>query len=887
VTNTTDQAEREQAKLKRAELKRAEDEARKIVRGGKATPAQVLDLVKVLSRERRFGLARKILQRVRNDPSLGADWELRLKVGHKLSLNTYKDPDLPSDKKLQDALEILQSFENLQTSTNQETLGQAGAIYKRRWELTAQQRDLETSLAYYYRGYLQGVGTDQGYTGINAAFALDLLADIESVSAGPIPLTTAEQRQSLAAEIRHKIIERVPGLADEPETAWLKNEWFFYATVGEAYFGLDDYPNARHWLGLAAGLPGVADWEKETTARQLAALLRIKQNREKRGGPPVTAQARAVLLEFLREDEAALDSVVRGKVGLALSGGGFRASLYHIGVLAKLAEFDLLRHVEYLSCVSGGSIVGAHFYLEVRKLLQEKDDKDITRDDYIEIVDRLVDDFYAGVKTNIRTRIAAEWWTNIKMIFCPGYSRTMRAGELYESKIYARVDDKEGKKPRWLNELKIKPFNKPDKPVREREFSPKDDNWHRFAKAPILVLNATSLNTGHNWQFTATWMGEPPAGIATKVDANSRLRRMYYTEAPEKHQTIRLGYAVAASASVPGIFEPLTLLDLYEPLPPPAMERPVVRLCDGGVFDNQGMSALLEQGCSVLLVSDASGQMADLDFPPNSVLGVPLRANSILQSRVRIAQYEDLDSRKRGALLKGLMFIHLKEDLDSTEVDWIDCQEPAEQRCRPPLTGYGVQRHVQRQLAAVRTDLDSFTEVEAYALMTSGYLMAGQALAEQGILGFSIEPPAEQQWKFLAIRPRMEQAGEKTPLLRQLRVANTRLFKVWYLIRYLQFLAGLLALVLLCLLGYAAYQWWSNKIVELTVGGAIFGLLMIGLSLAGLGFLTKLINYKKTVAEILVGIGMATFGFLVARLHLHVFDKLFLKQGSLKNLLER
>src|SRR5262249_34433701 len=161
-------------------------------------------------------------------------------------------------------------------------------------------------------------------------------------------------------------------------------------------------------------------------------------NREQRGGPSMTGRARAVLLNFLGEDAAALGSVERGKVGLALSGGGFRASLYHIGVLAKLAEFDLLRHVECLSCVSGGSIVGAHLYLEVRKLLQEKKDKDVNRDDYIEIVRKLANDFYAGVKSNVRTRIAAEWLTNLKMIFLPGYSRTMRAGDLYESEIFAK-----------------------------------------------------------------------------------------------------------------------------------------------------------------------------------------------------------------------------------------------------------------------------------------------------------------------------------------------------------------------------------------------------------------------------------------------------------------
>jgi hypothetical protein len=37
---------------------------------------------------------------------------LRLKVGQRLALNTYKDPDLPTDQKLQDALAILQNIED-------------------------------------------------------------------------------------------------------------------------------------------------------------------------------------------------------------------------------------------------------------------------------------------------------------------------------------------------------------------------------------------------------------------------------------------------------------------------------------------------------------------------------------------------------------------------------------------------------------------------------------------------------------------------------------------------------------------------------------------------------------------------------------------------------
>src|SRR5437667_8380874 len=47
--------------------------------------------------------------------------------------------------------------------------------------------------------------------------------------------------------------------------------------------------------------------------------------------------------------------------GLALSGGGFRAAAFHLGVLKRLRELGLLREVDLLSTVSGGSIVGAYW----------------------------------------------------------------------------------------------------------------------------------------------------------------------------------------------------------------------------------------------------------------------------------------------------------------------------------------------------------------------------------------------------------------------------------------------------------------------------------------------------------------------------------------------
>ena len=45
-------------------------------------------------------------------------------------------------------------------------------------------------------------------------------------------------------------------------------------------------------------------------------------------------------------------------VGLALSGGGIRSATFSLGVLQKLAQKDCLKHVDYLSTVSGGGYIG-------------------------------------------------------------------------------------------------------------------------------------------------------------------------------------------------------------------------------------------------------------------------------------------------------------------------------------------------------------------------------------------------------------------------------------------------------------------------------------------------------------------------------------------------
>jgi NTE family protein len=51
------------------------------------------------------------------------------------------------------------------------------------------------------------------------------------------------------------------------------------------------------------------------------------------------------------------------RIGLTLSGGGFRAAAFHLGVFRKLDNLGLLKKLDLISCVSGGSIAGAFLAL--------------------------------------------------------------------------------------------------------------------------------------------------------------------------------------------------------------------------------------------------------------------------------------------------------------------------------------------------------------------------------------------------------------------------------------------------------------------------------------------------------------------------------------------
>jgi predicted acylesterase/phospholipase RssA len=899
-------------------------QALEILRGRQAEPSEMLELAKTLKGETRFSYARRLLARASAHEIISRDKKLRENIFQELALCTYKDQDLPADERLDRALGILNQVADFDTTTDQETLGLIGSIFKRKWEVDNQRQNLERSLFYYLRGYEQGPVKDLGYTGINAAFVLDQLASLEGGEAEKASKSSkaAEQRRARADAIRQDIVDQVGPLISDPVHKRVSGKWWPYATMAEAHFGLQNYEEAVDWINKGqAAADRTFEWEMETCARQLAALARLQDDQQLKGEDFAETPAWAALEKAFGADAVPRTAFV-GKIGLGLSGGGFRASLYHLGVLAQLAELDVLRNVEVLSCVSGGSILGAHYYLKVRALLQSKTEEEITREDYIRIVHEMIDEFVGGVQRNLRMRLAVNPLKNLKMFWSSNYSRSTRIGELYEKHLYGRVKDGGETADRWLNGLTIKPLIKTAEGTtfNDDDFAPKYQNWRRDAKIPILVLNAATLNTGHTWQFTASWMGEAPAGIDAEIDGNDRLRRMYYPDAPRDYQKVRLGQAVGASAAVPGIFEPLSFDYLYP--------KRIIRLVDGGVCDNQGVASLLEQDCRVLLVSDASGQMESQPATSKGIFGVVLRTNSIFQARIREAEYHDLKGRRRSGLLRGFMFVHLKGDLEVDPIDWINCLDPydASDDSRPasrrgPLTSYGIAKDMQELLSGIRTDLDSFSEAEAYALMTSAYRMTEyQFKYGKCVEGFA-NPAKNEPWKFLEIESSMKGAGQSYDYLKKLLAAGSSLaFKVWQIDPVLKYgLRSVLMLIAAAIAavfylrwdkplpafvshsGTALVSWPVNKLEQLATALTTITFAQIAFAIAALfsgyllmriltsllgdflaGNVLLLVRWKDTLRRIVMAALLSTIGFLVAVIHLYIFDKRFLTLGTLR-----
>ena len=533
------------------------------------------------------------------------------------------------------------------------------------------------------------------------------------------------------------------------------------------------------------------------------------------------------------------------KTGLALSGGGLRASLFHIGVLGRLAELDLLRHVDVISTVSGGSIIGAYYYLKVKELLEGRRADHLSPDPaaYIQLVREMEVNFLRAVQKNLRMRAFLDRRKNARM-FRESYSSTDRMAELYTELLYAPVQGATGI---FLKDLPIHPAA-----------FPASAEEHSF-KVPTLILNATALNTGHLWQFTGAFVGEAISRYDRPAQQMPVMPKLYFGSPAltplQRHNLghLTLGQAVAASCCVPGLFEPLYLSGLYKT---DAGEDIVIRLVDGGVFDNQGLVSLFTEGCMQILCSDASDLLKHVPDPSNRLANVAIRANEIMMDRIRNTILDDLFARPP----QTHAFFHLSAPVG-------------------PRTFPDDAPQLLYALSHIRTDLDSFTDQEACTLMYYGYGLVGERWPDSAV--------ATADWRFLRIQNVLRDETQREALLRQLEVGSKQFFKVFFLGKpqpYLIVLAALMAPVGAVGFVLSLLPWWVSGLLAL-------GLLSIVAYSQNarinqyLDRVERLRRARRRLARVMTPLGIPTLlGLLVAVVtwvHLNIFDRLFLRYGQI------
>jgi hypothetical protein len=267
--------------------------------------------------------------------------------------------------------------------------------------------------------------------------------------------------------------------------------------------------------------------------------------------------------------------------------------------------------------------------------------------------------------------------------------------------------------------------------------------------------------------------------------------------------------------------------------------------------------------------------------PGGSVSDSLGNSNGVLQARVREAQFDQLSALRRGGAIQGAMFIHLTKDLEAEPVSWVG-QPPKPARQPPETTSYGIDRKIQLKLAEVRTDLDSFSDAEGYALMTSGYRMTEHALLEEKCLPTLQPAGSRQPWQFLAAEEALTRTDTKQTkdMLTLLSVSNELAGKVWKQLTPLKVLAWILRLGAIAGVLYALWETRKLKLTLPALGVVLLIALVLLVAKWGLAQLDKKRLYHKRLGEMGLGFGITLAGWIAGGLHLLLFDRLFLRHGK-------
>jgi len=639
----------------------------------------------------------------------------------------YQDRRIHSQKRFQYALEVLDVLNGRDTKPL-ETLCLRGAIYKRKFSYTVDISDLLTAIG-FYREAAENYAEDKGYGAGNTVFLYRLLLYRYGHK---FDGNEYQYYESAIDEISSKaiaILERLPN-PDPWNIASLAMLYLAKKRYCDAREMVEKYIKAYKKKLKSGMLPFVFDRNLSITVQELIEMAHMMGLERPVIKTMLSAYGTVSAGNGSNIDvDVLIDSVKAGKVGLALSGGGFRAALFHIGTLMRLAELDVLRHVQVISTVSGGSIVGMMYYLMLKREFEKDGGQNI---DYIELIKELKKKFLEGVQKNLRLKAFAENENGL----------TQTLGKLYQNELYKLIDEDV---PDKMQNIGISPYG-------FKNFNPHFHNLTLKNKVPRIIINATLLNNGHNWQFTEEGMGEQDQMFDHTVDKN----KAYPFCAYEKIcGNITIGQAVAASSAVPGLFDPVefsffgSLQDCEK-----GMTQETVRLSDGGVYDNLGLASLVNDECTHIIISDGSKQMIDEPDPSMFRFDVIGRTNDILMTKNRDAEYRYAKSLKERGILRGLAIVHMKEPVKDKKL-----------------------AKLFNRTASVRTDLDAFHDTEAYATMLCGYEITRQTFAKDEAKAFLTKEdvPADKEMKAFKAHYRHNQES----VLQMLDSSSQVMGKMW------------------------------------------------------------------------------------------------------------
>jgi len=274
-------------------------------------------------------------------------------------------------------------------------------------------------------------------------------------------------------------------------------------------------------------------------------------------------------------------------VALCLSGGGYRAMIFHVGVLWRLYETGVLQTVARISSVSGGSITAGLLALKWSELMRGPAPNIQT------FKKEVVEPLRSLGRTTIDVKAA------ILGLILPGRVSD-RVAAAYESHLFG---------PATLQNL-------PDNP--------------RF------VFNATNVQSGALWRFMKPYMRDYRVGEVRKPTVKLSKAVAASSAFPPVLSPVELELEETA-------FSPKSGSDLQRP---PYTTR--VILADGGVYDNLGLETAWKR-YRTILVSDAGGKLQAEPEPKSDWGRHAYRVLDLVDNQVRsLRKRQVIDSFKDG-----------------------------------------------------------------------------------------------------------------------------------------------------------------------------------------------------------------------------------------------